>query len=128
MDTESTQDYRDLYEQHLASELTANTAKILSTLSEAPNRVPHIIVQNAVEAGFGVSLEENTGNPAELLAQFLDSSNKQHGNIVLSIAEVEELTRKQFGVDRGTFVNLKSLVLDPDVCNQNVKTRLEHAI
>ncbi len=127
MGTESTPEYKLLYDTHLATERGVNTDQIIGALSEDPNQAPYKVLTYVKEQGFLISISEDPTLPNNLQANFIDNVNTPHGSILLARTENKEDAARHFKIEDKTFNTLTSLIIDPDVAKANVETKLGHA-
>ena len=129
INTESTPEYDQLFNQQLSSELTKNTDSILGALAEDENTLLYEMMDATRNAGLGIFLEDIDNTQKDTLdAHILEAENKQIGDLRLTGMQEDAEKRTVFDVESGTFAQLKNLVLDRQVCEANVESKLKHAI
>lgn len=127
--TENTDEYGELFNQHLAAELTKNTNAILGALVEDENTILYEMMNATKNCGLGIFLEDIDDIQKDaLMAHILDPQNKRLSNMLLTITDEEAEKRSLFSVERDTFMELKSLALDPQACVTNVQSSFKHII
>ena len=125
INTESTPEYKELFNQHLFAELTVNTRDALSALKEDANDVPSATIEEEMDEEDGLFVEKVDKKSNLLGVRLLDPSNKSKLVIEVS-ANDDELFAQPISTE--VWNRLSALAVDPDIAVANVKSKLSHAI
>ena len=126
--TQETAEYQQLHDTHLATELGLNTDRIVNVLGEDENQAPYNVMTWVKGQGFLLQATKDSKEEGSLRIHFIDNSCVEGGSILIKRNTGEESLNRHFNIATGTFDQLETLVIDPDIAKANVETRLANAL